>query len=92
MALNALKTLLPLWLPALSLVLFCLMGLDKSWARRGLRRVPERQLILLALLGGAPGGWLGMLSFRHKTRHLKFRLLFPALTVIQLCICLLPQL
>jgi uncharacterized membrane protein YsdA (DUF1294 family) len=40
--------------------------------RRPLRRVPNAALRLLALLGGALGGWAGMLVWRHKTRHTRF--------------------
>ena len=46
----------------------------KNPRRRG-RRVPERTLLLLDFLGGSLGGILGMLLFRHKTLHLKFRVL-----------------
>ena len=53
------------------------MGADKARARRGLRRVPERTLFTLCLLGGGLGGVLGMKAFRHKTRHRKFALGFP---------------
>lgn len=71
------------WLLVMSLGLFLVMGLDKNAARRGAWRVPERRLFLLALLGGAIGGTLGMLAFRHKTKHWKFVLFFPALALLQ---------
>ena len=58
-----------IYLAALSLVLFIMMGHDKRRARRGGRRVPEKRLFALATLGGALGGWLGMYAFHHKTRH-----------------------
>ena len=75
---------LALWIAVWSLLLFCFMGADKRRARRGLWRVPEKRLFLLALLGGAPGGLLGMLAFRHKTRHWTFVLGFWTLTLLQL--------
>jgi uncharacterized membrane protein YsdA (DUF1294 family) len=40
--------------------------------RRPLRRVPNAALRLLALLGGALGGWAGMLVWRHKINHASF--------------------
>ena len=75
-----------LWgeLALMSLVLFGLMGVDKRRARKGRWRVRERTLFLLALLGGACGGTLGMFLFHHKTRHWTFRLIFPLLAAAQL--------
>ena len=75
-----------LWgeLALMSLVLFGLMGVDKHRARKGRWRVRERTLFLLALLGGACGGTLGMFLFHHKTRHWTFRLIFPILAAAQL--------
>lgn len=83
----------PLWLPPgwlalMSLALFFLMGIDKRRARRGRWRVPEKSLFLLALLGGACGGWLGMRAFHHKTKHRAFAWGFPALSLAQLALCL----
>ena len=39
---------------------------------------------LLAMLGGAPGGLLGLYAFRHKPRHPRFLLGFWALALLQL--------
>lgn len=72
-----------IYLAALSLVLFIMMGHDKRRARRGGRRVPEKRLFALAALGGALGGWLGMYAFHHKTRHWYFKFGFPALALLQ---------
>jgi uncharacterized membrane protein YsdA (DUF1294 family) len=58
-----------LWIVALGLATFVMYGIDKQQARRSGLRVPENLLHLLALAGGAIGGWLGMLVFRHKIRH-----------------------
>lgn len=82
------KWLLPLWLVLMSLVLFVVMGADKRRARSGGWRVPEKTLFLLALLGGAPGGVLGMRAFRHKTKHRTFAWGFPMLAVLQIGLCL----
>lgn len=60
---------------ALSLAAFLLYGWDKRQARRAGRRVPERRLHALALLGGFAGAWLGMRVFRHKTQRPLFLLL-----------------
>ena len=75
---------LGLYLLAVNLAAFVLMGADKRKARRGAWRIPERTLFLPALLGGALGGVLGMRTFHHKTRHWYFRWGFPLLLVLQL--------
>ena len=51
---------------------FLVYGYDKRQAVRNGRRVPERALLLLSVIGGALGGWAGMLVWRHKTRHARF--------------------
>ena len=78
------QTLLILILTVMSAVLFLMMGADKSRAKAHCRRIPEARLFLLALLGGAVGGTLGMWVFRHKTRHWYFAVFFPLLAAIQL--------
>lgn len=70
------------WVFLWSAVLFSLMGIDKHKARNGKYRIPERSLFLFALLGGAFGGWIGMLVFHHKTKHLYFKIFFPLLTFL----------
>lgn len=64
------------------------MGVDKSRARSGAWRVPEKRLLLLALSGGAAGVLLGMKVFRHKTRHNSFMLLVPLMLVVQVLLVL----
>ena len=49
---------------------------------------PEKTLWLFALLGGAPGGWLGMRTFHHKTRHWYFRYGFPLLAALDAALLL----
>ena len=69
------------WLIAWSLAAFITMGADKRRAKQGLRRVPEKTLFLLAIVGGALGAFLGMHVFHHKTKHWYFRLGFPLLVL-----------
>ena len=57
---------------AMSLFAFVFYGADKLKAKQGARRVPEKVLLSLSFFGGAPGGILGMLLFRHKTKHWYF--------------------
>lgn len=75
--------LLLIWLAGTNLLLLGVMGWDKLAAIQGRRRIPERTLFSLALLGGSVGGILGMLLFRHKTRKRAFRIGFPAILLCQ---------
>ena len=73
-----------LWyLAAVNLVTFTVYGVDKAKARRGAWRVPEKTLFLLPLLGGSVGALLGMLVFRHKTKHWYFVVGMPLILVCQ---------
>lgn len=67
-----------------NLLLFILMGLDKRKAKLNHWRISEKTLFSLALMGGSIGGILGMYTFRHKTKHLKFKLGFPVIFLLQL--------
>lgn len=60
----------------LSLCSFVLYALDKSAARSGRRRIRERTLHLLALLGGWPGALLGQQLLRHKSSKTSFRAVY----------------
>ena len=75
-----------LWLLAVSVVDFILMGADKHRARCGAWRIPEKAFFLIALLGGTPGAILGMWIFHHKTRHWYFKFGLPAILVGQLAL------
>jgi uncharacterized membrane protein YsdA (DUF1294 family) len=57
---------------SLGLITFLTYGYDKLQAIRGGRRVPETVLRVLSLIGGALGGWAGMLIWRHKINHASF--------------------
>jgi len=56
---------------------FILMGIDKRRAIKKKWRVPEKTLLMVAVLGGGIGSFLGMILFRHKIRHLAFMILLP---------------
>ena len=74
------------YLALINLTAFLLMGADKSRARRGLWRIPEKVLFLSAVLGGSAGAIGGMFFFRHKTRHLRFRIGLPAILLLQIAL------
>lgn len=83
--------LLALWLIVINLVTFFAFGVDKWKAKRKetretTRRVPEKTLFLLSILGGSVGALLGMRVFHHKTLHKAFRLGIPVILFLQIAI------
>ena len=56
------------------------------WLHEKVPRLPERNLLLLAIVGGGIGAWLGMEVFRHKTQHRSFRVIVPLFTCLWLVI------
>jgi len=57
-----------------NLVVFFIYFADKHKAKKGKWRIPEKSLIAYALLFGGIGAGLGMKVFRHKTKHLSFKI------------------
>ncbi|KAF2442052.1 DUF1294-domain-containing protein [Karstenula rhodostoma CBS 690.94] len=60
----------------LSAFTFLLYGYDKMQARNLNWRVKESTLHLCAVLGGWPGALAGMHYFQHKTRKVRFLVVF----------------
>lgn len=71
-----------------NVIAFLLYGIDKWKARKGLRRIPERVLLEIAVIGGSVGAYVGMQLFRHKTRKVKFSVGVPIIFFIQIGILL----
>ena len=66
-----------LYLIIINLLGFVLYGVDKAKSKGKGRRIPERTLLWVARMGGGLGCWLGMMLFRHKTKHNRFMILVP---------------
>ena len=79
-------TIVFVYLLAINVAAFLLMGTDKKRAIAQKRRIPEKTLFLAALLGGSLGAYMGMQSFRHKTKHLKFTIGLPAILLVHLAL------
>ena len=56
---------------------------DKARACAGMRRIPEADLLGLAIVGGTPGAFLARHLFRHKTRKQPFSLQLMLIAVLQ---------
>ena len=75
-------SILLLYLILINLLGFVLYGVDKVKSKGRDRRIPERMLLWVARLGGGVGCWLGMMLFRHKTKHTRFMILVPLWMVL----------
>ena len=75
-----------IYLLILNLATFTAMGMDKSKAKRGAWRIPEKTLFLLSFFGGSIGSLAGMYTFRHKTRHRKFVIGMPLILILHIAI------
>ena len=80
-----------LWLLIINVLALVVYGVDKVLAKikehaPKTRRIPEKTLLLLAVLGGGAGAWLAMELFRHKTQHRSFRVIVPLFTCLWLVI------
>ena len=63
---------------------FALMGMDKSRAKKHAWRISEKTLFLSAVFGGSVGAILGMMLFRHKTKHWYFVIGMPLILFLQI--------
>ena len=73
----------------INLYTFSLMGMDKRFAKRRGRRVPEKRLFVLSAIGGAAGTWLAMKVWRHKTQHRSFTVGIPYLMALNLLLIII---
>ena len=63
---------------------FLVMTADKLFAKSNAWRVPERNLLGIAAIGGSIGVWLAMYTVRHKTKHIKFVIGVPVILALQI--------
>ncbi|MBC9866460.1 MAG: DUF1294 domain-containing protein [Opitutae bacterium] len=66
----------------ISILTLMLFGLDKFLAKAKWKRIPERWFHTLALLGGFPGGFVGIWLFEHKSQNQKFRYVLIASLIL----------
>lgn len=81
-----LDKILTIYLVTINVATFFVYGIDKWKAKQSMWRVRETAQMLLALLGGSIGAWLGMKVWHHKTLHKKFRYGIPLIIIVQLAV------
>ena len=86
MSMNTLHSYLDYYLLAINAVTFIVYGIDKYKAKKAKWRISEATLLLLAVLGGSIGAWIGMKVWHHKTMHKKFKYGIPAILLIQIAL------
>lgn len=74
------------YLLVISIVGFILPPIDKSRAKRGVWRIPEKTLFIVSLLGGAVAMYISMRIFRHKTLHKRFMIGIPLIIVLHIAL------
>ena len=67
----------------INIISFLIMFIDKKKAIKRKWRIKENTLFLLSYVGGSLGVLLGIYSFRHKTKHIKFTLGIPLILIVQ---------
>lgn len=74
------------YLLAINIVSFFLYGIDKYKAKKGRWRISEATLLMMAVIGGSIGAWVGMRLWHHKTMHKKFKYGIPLIIILQVCL------
>ena len=75
-----------LYLIIINIIEFIIMGLDKLLAIKHKYRISEFTLLFISAIGGSIGAIIGMNLFHHKTKKLKFRILFPLFLILHIII------
>ena len=84
---NSIVNMLPwFYLAAISIIAALLTVRDKNAARKNARRIKERTLFIVAILGGSAAMLLTMLAVRHKTRRAKFMIGISLILTLQVAL------
>ena len=75
-----------IYLLIINVITFFTYGIDKWKAKRSKWRIPESTLLMMAVMGGSIGAWLGMKVWQHKTMHKKFKYGVPVILLVQVTI------
>ena len=78
--------LIAYYILGINVIVFIIYGIDKLKAKKRKWRIPENTLLLLAIIGGSIGAWLGIKVWHHKTLHKKFKYGIPLIVIAQIAI------
>ncbi|PJA90407.1 MAG: DUF1294 domain-containing protein [Candidatus Magasanikbacteria bacterium CG_4_9_14_3_um_filter_32_9] len=81
-----LAQILIIYLIIINIATFFYFGLDKMKASLAHKRISEKKLWTLSMVGGSLGGILGMHFFRHKTQKLSFQIIMAIILSVQICL------
>ena len=73
----------------INIVLYVMMVIDKKRAIKDQWRIPEKNMYLVAVLGGGLGGLFAMVFKRHKNRHMDFILVFTVTGILHVLLAFL---
>jgi uncharacterized membrane protein YsdA (DUF1294 family) len=79
-----LESLLTVYFIVINLIGLIIMNVDKQRAIHHKYRISENTLWMVAIIGGAIGTFIGMRVFRHKTKHVSFKIGFPLLAILDI--------
>jgi len=82
--LNFYTQVLLVYFVLINLLTFFYFGLDKLKAQLSRRRISEKALWILTLIGGSLGALAGMNFFRHKTKKSSFQAVVAVILATQL--------
>ena len=74
------------YLAAINVITFLIYGIDKWKAKKQKWRISESTLLMLAVIGGSVGAWIGMKTWHHKSLHKKFKYGIPFILTLQLAL------
>ncbi len=72
------------YLILINIIAFIIIYIDKQKAIKHKWRIKESTLFLISIIGGSLGTLVGMYTFRHKTKHIKFTLGIPFILILQI--------
>lgn len=84
LSLDFITQIVLLYFILINIAAFFFFGLDKLKSQLNHRRVSEKALWFLALIGGSAGALLGMYFFRHKTKKTSFQIVLAVILLVQI--------